>query len=111
MFFAAGPIEQAVTNFRAGFTPAPEQEFFLGYGSYERTVDELERAIKARPYIAGDRVTAADIYVGSHVGWGLGLETLPPREAFLAYAGKLTERKGYKRAVALDQALLSKLAA
>lgn len=111
MFFAAGPIEQAVTNFRAGFTPVPEQEFFLGYGSYDRTVDELERAIKARPFIAGDRFTAADVYIGSHVGWGLGLQTLPPREAFLAYAGRLTEREGYKRAVAQDQALLSKMAA
>lgn len=111
MFFAAGPIEQAVTNFRAGFVPAPEQEFFLGYGSYDRTVDELERAIKARPFIAGDRFTAADVYVGSHIGWGLGLQTLPPREAFLTYAGRLTEREGYKRAVAHDQALLSRLAA
>lgn len=111
MFFTAGPIEQAVTNFRAGFVPAPEQEFFLGYGSYDRTVDELERAIQARPFIAGDRFTAADVYIGSHVGWGLGLQTLPPREAFLAYAGKLTEREGYKRAVAHDQALLSRLAA
>lgn len=27
MFFAAGPVEQAVTNMRAGFRPAPEQEF------------------------------------------------------------------------------------
>lgn len=111
MFFTAGPIEQAVTNFRAGFAPVPEQEFFLGYGSYDRTADELERAIKARPFIAGDRFTAADVYVGSHVGWGLGLQTLPPREAFLAYAGRLTEREGYKRAVAQDQALLSRLAA
>lgn len=111
MFFAAGPIEQAVTNFRAGFVPAREQEFFLGYGSYDRTVDELERAVKGRRFIAGDRFTAADIYVGSHIGWGLGLQTLPPRDAFLAYAGQLTEREGYKRAVAKDQALLSASAA
>lgn len=30
IFFAAGPVEQAVTNHRAGFTPLPEQEFFFG---------------------------------------------------------------------------------
>ncbi len=106
MFFAAGPVEQAVTNHRAGFGPAPEQEFFLGYGSYERTVDQLERAVKAHPFVAGDRFTAADVYVGSHVGWGLGLGTLPPREAFLAYAGRLTAREAYARAVAKDAALM-----
>ena len=110
MFFAAGPVEQAVTNHRAGFVPAPEQEFFLGYGSYERTVDQLERAVKAHPFIAGDRLTAADVYVESHVGWGLGLQTLPPRETFLAYAGRLTTREAYARAVAKDEALLSRSA-
>ncbi|MFL1512773.1 glutathione S-transferase family protein [Pseudomonas prosekii] len=106
MFFAAGPLEQAVTNHRAGFNPEPDQEFFFGYGSYERTVDQLERAVLAQPFIAGERFTAADVYVGSHIGWGLGLGTLPPRAAFLAYAKKLTSRDAYKRAVAKDEALL-----
>jgi glutathione S-transferase len=110
MFFAAGPVEQAVTNYRAGFIPAAEQEFFLGNGSYDRTVDQLERAVKGRPFIAGNRFTAADIYVGSHIGWGLGLQTLPPREAFLAYAGPLTKREAYLRGVAKDEELLSRSA-
>lgn len=107
MFFAAGPVEQAVTNHRAGFAPKREQEFFFGYGSYERTVDQLERAVLAHPFIAGDRFTAADVYVGSHIGWGLGLQALPPRDAFLAYAGKLVTRDAYKRAVAKDDELLA----
>lgn len=106
MFFAAGPVEQAVTNLRAGFTPTAEQEFFLGYGSYERTVNQLERAVSAQPYIAGDRFTAADVYVGSHVGWGLGLQTLPGRQAFIDYAQKLMARPAYQRAVAKDNDLL-----
>ncbi|WP_320201972.1 glutathione S-transferase family protein [Agrobacterium sp. rho-13.3] len=109
MFFAAGPLEQAVTNYRAGFSPAPEQEFFFGYGSYERTVDQLERAVMANPYVAGDRFTAADVYVGSHIGWGLGLRTLPPREAFLSYAGRLITRDAYKRAAAKDEELLAQI--
>ncbi|VVM48721.1 glutathione S-transferase family protein [Pseudomonas fluorescens] len=107
LFFAAGPVEQAVTNHRAGFNPEPEQEFFFGYGSYERTVDQLERAVLASPFIAGERFTAADVYVGSHIGWGLAMNTLPPRAAFLAYAEKLTGRDAYKRAAAKDQALLA----
>lgn len=89
-----------MTDHRAGFTPAPEQEFFFGYGSYERTVDQL---VRAHPFIAGDRFTAADVYVGSHIGWGIGLQTLPPREAFLAYAEKLVMRGIYKRAMAKDE--------
>jgi len=108
MFFTAGPVEQAVTNHRAGFVPLPEQEFFFGHGSYERTLDQLERAVTAHPYIAGDRFTAADVYVGSHIGWGLGLGTIPPRAPFLNYAGNLVAREAYKRGVAKDDALLQK---
>lgn len=106
MFFAAGPVEQAVTNKRAGFTPLPEQEFFFGHGSYERTLAQLEYAVTRHPFIAGERFTAADVYIGSHIGWGLGLGTIPPREAFVKYAGKLVARKAYKRSVELDNALL-----
>jgi glutathione S-transferase len=105
MFFGAGPVEQAVTNHRAGFAPTPEQEFFMGYGSYERTVDALERAVTAHDFIAGDRFTAADVYIGSPIGWGLGLGTLPLRETFQVYAGRLAQREGYLRAAAKDQAL------
>ncbi len=103
MFFAAGPVEQAVTNHRAGFRPLPEQEFFFGYGSYERTLNELERAIDANAFIAGDRFTAADVYVGSHVGWGLGLQTIPPRDTFVRYAEKLARRDAYRRAATRDE--------
>jgi len=107
LFFAAGPVEQAVTNLRAGFEPLPEQEFFLGYGSYQRTVDQLDMAVQAHPYIAGDRFSAADVYVGSHIGWGLALKTLPPRDAFVSYASRLASRPAYQRAVGKDNALLA----
>lgn len=106
LFFVAGPLEQAVTNHRAGFAPLPEQEFFFGYGSLERTLDQLERAVRTHPFIAGDRFTAADVYVASHIGWGLALGTVPQREAFLAYARRMTARAAFERAVAKDRALL-----
>jgi glutathione S-transferase len=106
MFFVAGPLDQANTNRRAGFVPKPEQEFFFGYGSFERAVDQLERAVQAHPYIAGNRFTAADIYVGTHVGWGLGLQSLPPRQAFIDYATRVTNREAFARASAKDEALM-----
>ncbi len=70
-------------------------------------MDQLERAVSAGPYTADDSFTAADVYVGSHIGWGLGLQTLPPRPAFLDYAGPLTQRAAYMRAVGKDEALLA----
>ena len=108
MFFAAGPIEQAVTNKAMGFAPSAEQGRMAGYGNYDLAVDVLENAVSAHDYIAGDRFTAADVYVGSQVLWGTQFGTIPQRDAFAAYAERLSSREAYKRASAIDDALMPK---
>jgi glutathione S-transferase len=110
LFFAAGPVEQAVTNNYANFHPSPEQTRAFGYGSYAATVDVLEAAVSAHPYIAGDRFTAADVYVGSAVGWGVLFGTLPRRDAFVQYFERLSDREAYVRAAAKDDALAAEKA-
>jgi len=106
LFFAAGPVEQAVTNHAAGFVPTAERGRMFGYGNYDLAVDVLEQAVTANPYIAGQRFTAADVYVGSQVAWGTQFGTLPKRDAFLAYVERLTSREAYKRGNAKDDALM-----
>ena len=110
LFFAAGPVEQAVTNNFAKFDPSPEQARMFGYGNYAATVDVLEQAVAAHPFIAGDRFTAADVYVGSAVGWGTLFGTLPKRDAFMAYFERLSGREAYRRAAAKDDALVAEAA-
>jgi glutathione S-transferase len=65
-------------------------------------MDTLEKAVTDKPYIAGDRFTAADVYVGSHVGWGLSFGSLEQRPAFADYVARVTDRETYRRAHALD---------
>ncbi|OYW21997.1 MULTISPECIES: glutathione S-transferase family protein [unclassified Sphingomonas] len=107
LFFAAGPVEQAVTNRAMGFTPSDEQGRMAGYGNYDLAVDVLEKAVAASPYIAGDRFTAADVYIGSQVIWGVQFGTLPKRAAFEDYMGRLIERPAYVRAKGIDSALIA----
>lgn len=107
LFFAAGPVESGVTHHAVGFVAPPERARMFGYGSYDLVVDVLERMVAARPYIAGDRFTAADVYVGSQVMWGTQFGTLPRRDAFAAYAERLASREAYRRASAMDDALIS----
>ncbi|KQM67648.1 glutathione S-transferase [Sphingomonas sp. Leaf17] len=107
LFFAAGPVEQAVTNRSMGFTPTADQSRMAGYGIYDTMVDVLEQAVSARSYIAGDRFTAADVYAGSQVMWGTQFGTLPKRDAFMAYLDRLTSRPAYARAAAIDNGLLA----
>jgi glutathione S-transferase len=105
LFFAAGPLEQAVTNNYAKFDPDADQARMFGYGNYATAVDVIDRAVAAHPYIAGDRFTAADVYVGSAIGWGTMFGTLPKRDAFAAYWERLSSREAFQRAAAKDDAL------
>jgi len=106
LFYAAGPVEQAVTNTSMGFTPTEQQQRMAGYGNYDLAVDTLEKAVSAHPYIAGDSFTAADVYVGSQVGWGTQFGTLPKRDAFTDYLGRIMSRDAYARANDKDNALM-----
>lgn len=107
IFFAAGPLEQAITNRSMGFMPTAQQFRMAGYGSYDMAIDVLEKAVSAQPYIAGDRFTAADVYVGSQVGWGLQFGTVPKRAAFEDYFARLSSRPAYIRGKAIDNDLIA----
>lgn len=105
MFFAAGPLEMAVTHKALGVEVAAERQGMLGYGTLERTLDTLAHAVSKHEFIAGDDFSAADVYVGSHIAWGLQFGTIPERDEFREYAGRLSVREAWKRARAIDQAL------
>ncbi|WP_277983383.1 glutathione S-transferase family protein [Sphingomonas faeni] len=107
LFYAAGPVEAATGNRALGVVPDAAQQRMIGYGSFDRVIDVLEQAVAAHPYIAGDRFTTADVYVGSQVIWGMQFGWLPKREAFAEYAARLIERPAYLRAAALDDALIA----
>jgi len=111
MFFAAGPLEAAITNRAAGFEVPTGREKSFGYGSYEDAVGALEIALTDKDYICGARFTAADVYVGSQIDWGLLFKTLPERPAFTAYAERIRQRPAYRRAKEIDNALIAKMQA
>ena len=107
LFFAAGPVESAVTNHSMGFDPAPEKEMMFGYGNYDRVVDVLDGALTGRDYVCGNRFTAADIYVGAQADWGIQFGSIPARPAIVAYAERIRQRPAYQAAKAIDGALIA----
>ena len=106
LFFAAGPVEAATTNKSFGFQLPEGGGRMAGYGSYETTLDVLEHAVSQTDYIAGDRFTAADVYVGSQIGFGLQYGSLEKRPAFERYWARLGDRPAYVKAKAIDDALM-----
>ncbi len=111
LFFAAGPIEQAVTNKSAGFEPSEEKGRMFGYGNYDLAVNTLADYLTRRDYVCGDRFTAADVYVGSQVMWGTQFGTLPSLAPFLAYGERLSDREAYQRAKGIDGQLIAEMQA
>jgi glutathione S-transferase len=78
--------------------PPVEREGTLAYGNYENTLGALEKALTPGPWILGERFGAADVYVGSQLGWGFFTKTLEPRPAFQKYLERCAQRPAYKRA-------------
>ena len=107
LFFTAGPLEAAVTNKSLGVEVKPEQQRMAGYGCYGDVMDTLERALDGRDHLAGDRFSAADLYVGSHLAWGMGFGTVEKRPAFEAFVARLTARPANRRAAEIDDALIA----
>lgn len=103
LFFAAGPLEQAVVARALGWQVPEGRSAMVGFGSYEATLDALASMLATRDFVCGDRFTAADVYVGSAIVWGMLFGTIDKRPAFEAYAGRMLARPAYGRAVRINE--------
>jgi len=110
MFFAAGPVEAAVSNKALGLVVPQERERMMGYGTVDRALATLEDAVSQGQYLVGDNFSAADLYVGSHLAFGMMFGTIDKRPAFQQYVQRLTARPAFMRAQELDNALIQKAA-
>ncbi|MFH6783972.1 MULTISPECIES: glutathione S-transferase family protein [Methylobacterium] len=107
LFFAAGPVEAAVTDKALAVEVPEERRRMVGYGSMAEVLDALEGAVSGRDYLAGGRFSAADLYLGSHLMWGMqfgGIERRPPYEAYVA---RLAGRPAAVRAREIDDRLIA----
>src|SRR5690349_15630540 len=107
LFFASGPLEQAVVAKSMGWVVSPEREGMAGFGNYDRTVDALDGWLSDHDYVCGERFTMADVYVGSAVDWGLQFGSIPTRASFEAYAERCRTREAYKAGKAIDGQLIA----
>lgn len=110
-FFAAGPVEAAISNSYMKWEPTEEQQRMIGYGSFDQAVAALEGGLAGKDYVCGSRFTAADIYVGAQVDWGIQFGTLPSNPVFDGYAERLRARPAYKAAKEIDAALMANMQA
>jgi glutathione S-transferase len=99
--------EAAVTNKSLAVEVPKARRGMVGYGSFADVMNALEVAVSKSDYVAGDRFTAADVYVGSHVGWGLEFGSIEKRPAFERYWKRIGTRPAAARAKEMDDALMA----
>lgn len=111
LFFGAGPLEAAASNRSMGFEVPEDKRAMMGYGSYEDVLATLESVLEGRRHIAGESFSAADVYVGSQLGFGMMFGTVEKRPAFERYWLGLAARPAYQKAAATDDALIAEVQA
>jgi glutathione S-transferase len=107
LFFAAGPLEMAATNKAFGFELPAERKAMAGYGSLADVISVLDAALSRSAYLVSDRFTAADLYVGAHIGWGMTFGTIEKRPAFERYVERISARPAAIWAREIDEALVA----
>lgn len=98
LFFGAGCIEPALID-RMFQRPPVERKSAIGYGSYEDTLNALRVTLADRPFLLGDRFTAADLYVGAQLGWAMmfGAPDIKGDPVLEPFIGRATDRPAYRR--------------
>ena len=107
LFFAAGPLEAAVSNQAMGWQVPPERERMFGYGNFDRAIAAMDELLSQHDYVCGDRFTAADVYVGSQIMFPLQFKMLPEKDSFLRYRDRLSARPAYQRANEIDERIIA----
>ncbi len=111
MFFGAGALEPAIINKALGFEVPLERRRMAGWGCMEDVENALETAIAGKDYLLGDRFSAADVYFGAQIGWGMQFGSLEKRPSFERYVARLQSRPAAIRALEIDNALAPQPAA
>lgn len=95
LFFAAGCVEPALMDKKHPRMNEASPSH-LGYGSYDDTVNALEKAV-SQGFILGDRFSAADVYISSQIGWAMMNKDIDQRPAFVQYQKRCIERPAFLR--------------
>jgi glutathione S-transferase len=99
LFFGGNCIEPAVMD---TFFPRKEplNPGQAGWGDFTRVLDTLREGLTDRDYLLGDNFSAADVLIGSQVGFSIEFKSIDPKQepVLTAYATRCEARPAWKRA-------------
>jgi glutathione S-transferase len=66
----------------------------------------LEGIAAGSPWLTGDQFTAADVFFGSNLHWGMMAELFPKDGPIAEYIGKCAARPALKRALQIEEVFI-----
>jgi glutathione S-transferase len=105
LFIYGSCFEPAVVDHYLKREPVSMNE--TPYASYASLIDMLEEALKAGPYLLGERFTAADLLWGIALRWTTMFGLVEARPAFQAYMDRIGSRLSIQKVSAEDAAMVA----
>ncbi len=100
MFFAAGVMEPAFGEKFFKWELNPRQ---VAWGSFASMLETLDAGLRGKDWLLGDKFTAADVFVGSNVHYGVLFGILPKEGVIAEYLARCAARPALKRALAFEE--------
>lgn len=109
-----GPYLRWLAYYGACFEPAltdralkrePAAPSMSPYGDYDTMLDTVTRELAAKPYLLGDRCTAADILWGNAFNWGVMFKLVPETPVIADYVARIIGRPSALKVAELDARL------
>jgi glutathione S-transferase len=97
--FPATTMEPVMVEKRRG---TPPNSSTSGWGDYDRAMNALESAIRPDAWLTGADFTAADLYVGSNLRFGMQFGMIDRRPAFEDFSARACGRPAFERAMAIE---------
>ena len=96
--FATATLEQGLAFHGAGVVLDERQKAQMGCGDSELAVQALADHLSRSAYVAGERFTAADVYVASQLNFFVRMfKMVPTCAAFDAYLDRVTSRVAFSK--------------
>lgn len=105
-FFGSGCVEPVAWLAALKIEPPVERRGMLGFGTRDDVHATLEKALAKGPYLLGDQFTAADVYLGSQLAYGVQFGTLEKRPGFEEYVARIHARPAAVKARKIDDDLV-----
>jgi glutathione S-transferase len=98
--FRPGVLEPAIVTKAQNLDVDPRT---VGWGEWETVIGLIETALDDRPYLLGERFSAADLLIGGALGWLKHFKLMPDNPRIDDYITRLHARPAYARMQASNQ--------